>query len=132
LRTRLIAMQDSWSKPDAPKVSDAARQSATSLRERLDTISRRLALAMRFEADDPPGLEYRPPSLAQRLLRLGSSLDNYTTKPTSTQLEELSVLTQQVAEIEGTWKKVSEDDVTALNRTLSAAGVSYRAAGVGN
>jgi photosystem II stability/assembly factor-like uncharacterized protein len=132
LRTRLIAMQDSWSKPDAPKVSDAARQSATSLRERLDTISRRLALAMRFEADDPPGLEYRPPSLAQRLLRLGSSLDNYTTKPTSTQLEELSVLTQQVAEIEGTWKKVSEDDVTALNRTLSAAGVSYLAAGVGN
>jgi photosystem II stability/assembly factor-like uncharacterized protein len=125
LRARLIAMQDSWTKPDAPKVTGAARQSAGGLREKLDAINRRLQLAMRSEADDPPGLEYRPPSLAQRLLRLGNSLDSYATQVTATQSEELAALTKQVTEVERNWKSISEDDVPAFNRTLSSEGISY-------
>src|SRR5262249_30872660 len=127
MRAQTVALQDNWKKPDAPKVPDAVKQAANTLRERLDAIGRRVQLAMRFEADDPPGLEYRPPSVTQRLLRLSSSLDSYTTRPTATQLEELAVLSKLVGDLETSWKKVADEDVPAFNRSAAAAGVTMLA-----
>ena len=99
------------------------------LRERLDAMNRRVMLGGRAEADDAPGLEYRPPSVTQRLLRLASSLDGYASKPTTTQLEELAALSKQVDDLEASWKKVSAEDAPAFNKTVTSAGISYLSVG---
>jgi photosystem II stability/assembly factor-like uncharacterized protein len=129
LRTQTMAVQESWKKPDAPKVPDTLQKAAAALRERLDAMNRRVMLGGRAEADDAPGLEYRPPSVTQRLLRLASSLDGYASKPTTTQLEELAALTKQVDDLKATWKKVSAEDAPAFNKTINSAGISYLSVG---
>jgi hypothetical protein len=124
LRAQIVALEEGWKKADAARVPDSVKQSAGSLRERLDALMRKLQLSIRFEADDPPGLEYRLPSVTQRLLRLSGGLDGYAAKPTATQLEELAALTGQVADLEASWKKVADEDVPAFNRAVSSAGIS--------
>ena len=124
LRTQTIALQDGWKKPGAPKVPDAVEKAAAGFRERVDTLNRRVALGGRAESDDVPGLNYVPPTITQRLLRLSGGLDSYTTKPTSTQLEELAVLTKLVTELEGSWKALSEQELPAFNRSVSGAGIA--------
>jgi AcrR family transcriptional regulator len=125
VRAQRVALEEGWKKPDAARVPDSVKQSAGALRERLDALMRKLQLSMRFEADDPPSLEYRPPSVTQRLLlRLSGGLDGYAAKPTTTQLEELAALTGQVADLEAAWKKVADEDVPAFNRAVASAGIS--------
>jgi Sortilin, neurotensin receptor 3, len=124
VRTQTAALQEGWKKPDAPAVPANVKQSAAGLLEHLDALTRKLQLAMRFEADDPPGLEYRPPSVTQRLLRLSASLDAYTSKPTATQLEELAALAKQVGDLEASWKKLADEEVPAFNRAVASGGIS--------
>jgi hypothetical protein len=124
VRAQIVALEEGWKKPDAARVPDSVKQSAGALRERLDALMRKLQLSMRFEADDPPSLEYRPPSVTQRPLRLSGGLDGYAAKPTTTQLEELAALTGQVADLEAAWKKVADEDVPAFNRAVASAGIS--------
>ena len=125
LRAQTMAVQEGWKKPDAPKVPETLQKAAAALRERLDAMNRRVMLGGRAEADDAPGLDYRPPSVTQRLLRLASSLDGYASKPTTTQLEELAALSKQVDDLEASWKKVSAEDAPAFNKTINSAGISY-------
>ena len=129
MRSQTTALEDGWKKAGAPKIPDAVKQAAGALRERLDVLNRRTLLGGRAEADDVPGLEYRPPSVTQRLLRLSSSLDSDTTKVTATQIEELAALSKQVAEMEASWKKMADEEVPAFNKTFTSAGIGYLSAG---
>jgi photosystem II stability/assembly factor-like uncharacterized protein len=66
----------------------------------------------RENGDDPT--EYTPPSITQRLMRLMSGLDGYTSKPTGNQIEELGVLSKDVTTLEADWKKLSDEGRAAL------------------
>lgn len=124
LRTQTTALVEGWKKPDAPKVPDAAKQAGTALKTKLDELNRSFAIGFGGgDPDDVPGLVYRPPSVTQRLVRLMSGLDGYTTKPTPAQLEELAGLTKLVGDLETSWKTVVDQDVPGFNSKLSSTGM---------
>jgi hypothetical protein len=68
----------------------------------------------RENGDDPT--EYVPPSATQRLMRLMAGMDGYTAKTTGLELEELDGLTKEVANLENSWKKLSDGDVEAFHK----------------
>lgn len=123
LRTQTAALIESWSKPQS-KVPEAVKKSAADLKTKTDAINRRVSMSFFPEGDDVPGLNYTPPSVTQRLLRVMGGLDGYTTRPTPTQTEEVEVLTKLVADLETSWKALVDQDVAALNRSMTSSGVS--------
>jgi Sortilin, neurotensin receptor 3, len=124
LRTQTATMQANWKKPAGLQVPDNVKTSASALQAKADALNKNLSMGgFRENGDDPT--EYVPPSVTQRLMRLMSGLDGYTTKPTGTQLEELATLSQEVGALESSWKKLSDDDVASFNKMLTSSGVSY-------
>jgi hypothetical protein len=79
------------------------------LMEKVNALNKTVALGgFRENGDDPT--EYIPPSITQRLMRLMSGIDGYTSKITGAQREDLAALTKEVGDLEASWKKfVSEN-----------------------
>jgi hypothetical protein len=124
LRTQTTTLQETWKKPGAPKVPENVEKSVGALKEKVDALNKRVAFGGPRESGDDP-TEYVPPSVTQRLLRLSGGLDGYTTAPTGPQLEELAVLTKQASDLEASWKRISAEDVPALSKMVSSAGLGY-------
>ena len=115
LRTELIATETGWKKPGARPVADGLKMSEAALKTKVDALYKTVSLGgFRENGDDPT--EYVPPSATQRLMRLMAGMDGYTAKTTSQEMEELAVLAKEVADLEASWKKLSDGEVTAFNR----------------
>jgi photosystem II stability/assembly factor-like uncharacterized protein len=107
-----------------PKVPDAAKAAAETLKAKLDALNKRVVLGGFREPDSDP-TEYTPPTVTQRLMRLMGDMDGYTALPTEVQNEELAALSAQVGSLEAAWKQTLSQDVAAFNRSLSSSGIGF-------
>jgi hypothetical protein len=115
LRTEIAATEANWKKPGAPVVAAEVKAAEAALKEKADAFNRMVSLGgFRENGDDPT--EYIPPSVTLRLLRLMAGMDGYTAKTTPLELQEVGGLTKEVADLESSWKKLSDGDAAAFHK----------------
>jgi photosystem II stability/assembly factor-like uncharacterized protein len=131
LRTSLHTYVESWKKPGATKPPEAVQKSAQDLLKRVEETCRRLASptqcgekAQALGFAGPP-LEYIPPPTTQRITQLMNGIENYAAPPTAWQLEQIKLLKGMLNDDEAAAKKLSQEDLPALNKLMNDSGVPH-------
>lgn len=155
LRTSLNAAIESWrpasadasarSRRSAPEPNDAreggrpaarapenVRKAAGDLLQKVDVTCRKFASATQcgergsggLGSAGPPLVASRP-AITQRLGQVMSAIENYMAAPTAWQLEQIKVLQGQLKEAEPEARKLTEEDLPALNKLMNEAGMPH-------
>ncbi|MBV8820227.1 MAG: hypothetical protein JO022_17835, partial [Acidobacteriaceae bacterium] len=129
----VTGLQNSWKRPDAPKVSDDLKKQAAELKKKLDDIRPTFAARNFFE---PPPLEERKaellkpepdfvlPALTQRINQQITGVENFAAAPSESELKQIAVVKAAVA-------KADQDiaglraEVVKFNEAMMAARVPY-------
>ncbi|MDQ6801160.1 MAG: hypothetical protein M3041_10015, partial [Acidobacteriota bacterium] len=134
LRTSLNTAIENWKKPGAAKPPDNVQKSAEDLLKRVDETCRKLATpaqcgdrSQSLGSAGPP-LVYVPPAVTQRVTQLLGGIENYAGAPTQWQLDQIKVLQPMLTEANAAARKLASEDLAALNKMMSEAGVPYIAA----
>lgn len=127
MNTALTNLTESWKQPNAPAVPDSIRKAAD------DILARVKAAASVFEnvgggrgggGGAGPALTYVAPPVTQKISRLLSSIDSYSSAPTARQLADMKQAAAQLkkgaADVDALW-----DEVPKLNKMMLEAGVPY-------
>jgi len=129
----LTALQASWKRPDAPKVSDDIKKLADGLKSTLDEMRPVFTPRNFFEA---PSLEDRKaelakpepdfvlPALPQRISALIQGLETYAAAPSDSQLQQVAVVKTALADAGRAIDKLREQVVT-FNEAMNAAKVPF-------
>ncbi|MEO8027411.1 MAG: hypothetical protein ABI823_13105, partial [Bryobacteraceae bacterium] len=129
----LTALQSSWKRPDATKVSDSVKSAASALKNKLDELRPLFAGRNFFQPPSPeerkeelakPEPEFVLPNLAQRVGQLLNQLDGYAAAPSQSQFEQIALTKTAVANgAQGIEKLKAE--VVKFNDAMNAAKVPY-------
>ena len=131
VRTALNTAIENWKKPGAAKPPENVQKSAEDLLKRVDETCRKLATpaqcgdrAQGLGAAGPP-LVYIPPPITQRVTQLLGGIENYAAAPTQWQLDQIKLLQPMLTEANAAARKLATEDLAALNKMMSDAGVPY-------
>jgi hypothetical protein len=69
-----------------------------------------------------------PPPITQRVTQLLGGIENYAAAPTQWQLAQITLLQPMLTEANAAARKLATEDLAALNKMMSEAGVPYIAA----
>jgi len=122
LRTNLTAALEAWKRPAGPKLLEHVKQATMRLLKKVDVLNAPFVREKLGLEPSSPQLVWRPPTVVRRASTLSRSLEGYTAAPTPSQMKELDVVSNKVAEMEASIKKVIDADLAELNRMLSQAG----------
>jgi hypothetical protein len=122
INTALTTLTESWKQPNAPPVPDSVKKAAADLQAKVKPV-----LAT-FEAPAGGGRggggPFVPPPVTQKIARLMTAIDGYSSAPTSRQMADLAEAQTQlqsgIAEVNRLW-----DEVPKFNKTMQDAGVPY-------
>lgn len=129
MTTALTSLTESWNSPNAPTIPENIRKTADELLAKakkaqaaFEAAGGRGGRGGGGSAGPPPA--YIPPPVTQRISRLMSSIDNYSSAPTATQMAEIdqcsAELRKGLDEVNALW-----DDVPKFNKAMADAGVQY-------
>ena len=65
------------------------------------------------------------PPITQRITQLLTGLDNYSAPPTAWQLDQMKLLQTMLAENAAAARKLTQDELAALNKSMNEAGVAH-------
>jgi photosystem II stability/assembly factor-like uncharacterized protein len=131
MRTALNTYVESWKKPNATKPPEAVQKATQDLLKKTDETCRKLATpaqcgeraaALGFAG---PPLVYTPPPTTQRITQLTNSIENFAAAPTAWQLEQIKLLQGMLTQDAAAAKKLSQEDLPALNKLMNDAGVQH-------
>ncbi|MBI3693425.1 MAG: hypothetical protein HY238_01100, partial [Acidobacteria bacterium] len=125
LKTQLTAAMDSWKRPGAPKIPDTVQKAADALAKQVDDVHGKFVAPPQGRGAAGPPLEYRPPTIPQRIGRLMFAIEGYTAAPTAQQKEDLGVVSKLLVEASARVNKLAEEDLAALNTLMNEAGVPH-------
>ncbi len=127
INTALTSLTDSWKLPNAPAVPESVKKAAG------DLIAKVKPALAKFEnpagggrggGGAGPGGPYVPPPVTQKIARLMTSIDAYSSAPTSRQMTDVNEASAQlqagIAEVNRLW-----DEVPKFNKVMQDAGVPY-------
>lgn len=129
----LTALQNSWKRPDAPKISDDVKKMADALKKSLDEVRPLFALRNFFE---PPSAEERKaelakpepdfvlPALLQRINAQIQGLESFAAAPSESQMKQIAVVKGALAEAGQSVDRLREQ-VTKFNDAMNAAKVPF-------
>ncbi len=129
----LTALQASWKRPDAAKVSDDVKKQAESLKKSLDDIRPLFAGRNFFQQ---PSLEERKaelakpepdfvlPSLPQRVQQMVSAFESYSAAPSESQMQQVSLTRTALTDATQKMDRLRAD-VVRFNEAMNAAKVPY-------
>jgi len=132
LHTALKTEIDAWKKPGATtKPSDAIVKAAEDLLKKVDESCKRFANVS--QCGEPaaamgaagPALVYTPPTVTQRVTQLINGIDNYAAAPSAWQLDQIKLLDGMLKESSAAAKKLTQDELAALNKMMNDAGVAH-------
>ena len=127
INTALTSLTDSWKLPNAPAVPDSVKKAAEDLMAKvkpvLATFENPAGGGRGGGGADPDG-PFVPPPVTQKIARLTTTIDGYSSAPTSRQMADLNEASMQlqagIAEVNRLW-----DEVPKLNKVMQDAGVPY-------
>ncbi|MBZ5626663.1 MAG: hypothetical protein LAQ69_49480 [Acidobacteriia bacterium] len=129
----LTALQNSWKRPDAPKIPDDVKKMADGLKKTLDDIRPLFAVRNFFE---PPSAEERKaelakpepefvlPALMQRISSQIQGLEAFAAAPSESQMKQIAVVKTALADA-GRRVDGLRDQVTRFNDAMNAAKVPF-------
>jgi hypothetical protein len=125
LKTQLTSTLESWKRPGASAVPENVRKSAEALSKQVDDLSSRFVAPQGPTGAAGPPLEYRPPTFPQRIGRLMFAIEGYTAAPTSQQIDDIAVVSKSLPEAMTRLKKLTDEDLPALNKAMNDAGMPH-------
>jgi len=129
----LTSLQNSWKRPDAPKVSDELKKSAESLKKSLDDLRPLFATRNFFDQPSPeerkaellkPEPDFVLPALMQRISQSIQQLETYAAAPSPAQLHQIALVKAAVADATRSFDKLRVE-VTKFNEAMNAAKVPF-------
>ncbi|PYQ49857.1 MAG: hypothetical protein DMF59_12360, partial [Acidobacteria bacterium] len=72
-----------------------------------------------------PPLIFIPPAVTVRITQLLGGIENYAAAPTQWQLDQIKVLQPMLTEASAAARKLAQEDLVALNKMITEAGVPY-------
>ncbi|HEY2013052.1 MAG TPA: hypothetical protein VGH38_06090 [Bryobacteraceae bacterium] len=129
----LTSLQNSWKRPDAPKMPDEVKKMADQLKASLDAVRPLFALRNFFE---PASLEERKaelarpepdfvlPALPQRIASQIQGLETFAAAPSETQLKQIAILKTALADATQRVDRLRAE-VLKFNDAMNAAKVPY-------
>ena len=131
LRTALNTQIENWKKPGTPKPSDAIQKAASDLLAKVDDTCKKFGTpaqcgdrAQALGSAGPP-LVYVPPPITQRVTQLLGGIENYAAAPTQWQLDQIKLLQGMLTEANAAARKLTTEDLAALNKMMNDAGVPH-------
>jgi photosystem II stability/assembly factor-like uncharacterized protein len=125
LTASLKGLQESWAKPGAPKISDALKKAVGETAKRVGEIHGLFVqprVPLWLGSSSPP-IVYPPVTFQQRILRVGSAIENVTAVPAAADLVEIGAIATALKEAGAAIDRLVSVDLPALNKSLAAAGL---------
>ena len=129
----LTSLQNSWKRPDAPKVPDNIQQMAESLKKTLDDMRPLFSGRNFFEPPSPeerkaelskPEPEFVLPPLMQRVSALIQALETFAAAPSESQLQQIALAKTAITDAGRNIDKL-RDEVARFNDAMNAAKVPF-------
>jgi len=129
IQSALKAARESWKKEaekkDGLKISADILKSADDLQKKVDDIALKYQREQQGLGNAGPPFEWRPDPLPSQVQDLMQDLDEFAAAPGGQQKEKLAELTPLVADASAQVKKISDEDLPALNKKLNDAGIPH-------
>jgi hypothetical protein len=126
MNTALSSLVDSWNQPTAPTIPQAIKDAAKALQDKLKpAVATFVGGAGGGRGGGAgPALQYTPPTVNAKIQRLMTTIDNFSSAPTATQLADMEKCGAQLKAGLPDIDKLMEE-VLAFNKKMQDAGVPY-------
>jgi hypothetical protein len=131
LRTSLSNFLEGAKRPGAAKLPENVQKAAEELLKKTEETCKKFAAPAQCGERGPgrgaagPPLVFVPPAINQRLGQLLGGIENYTAAPTAWQLDQIKLLQGLLSDANGAAKKLTQEDLPALNKMMNDAGVPH-------
>jgi photosystem II stability/assembly factor-like uncharacterized protein len=129
IKEGLKAARDQWKKdadkPDAPKIPADIQKAAEELQKNVDAVAEKYVREQQGLGNAGPPFEWKPEPLPQQVQGLLRELDGFWEAPGGQQKEKLAELTPLMNDASAKVKKISEEDLPALNKKMNDAGIPH-------
>src|SRR5262249_41355921 len=129
IQSALKSTRESWKKEaekkDGLKIPADIVKSADDLQKKVDDVALKYQREQQGLGNAGPPFEWRPDPLPSQTEDLLTDLDEFAAAPGAQQKEKLAELTPLVADAGAQVKKISDEDLPALNKKMNEAGIPH-------
>jgi hypothetical protein len=112
-------------KPNTTKIPDEMVKAADELQKKVDTVAEKFIREREGLGNAGPPFEWKPAPLPNQVQNLLDALDEFVAAPSGQQREKLAELTPLVNDASAQVKKISEEELPALNKKMNDAGIPH-------
>ncbi|HEU0370148.1 MAG TPA: hypothetical protein VFR42_13105, partial [Candidatus Acidoferrum sp.] len=129
IQSALTSARESWKKEadkkDGLKIPAEIVKSADDLQKKVNDVALKYRREQQGLGNAGPPFEWRPDPLPSQVQDLMQDLDEFAAAPGGQQKEKLAELTPLVADASAQVKKISDEDLPALNKRMNEAGIPH-------
>jgi photosystem II stability/assembly factor-like uncharacterized protein len=129
IQSALKSARESWKKEadkkDGLKIPAEIVKSADDLQKKVNDVALKYQREQQGLGNAGPPFEWRPDPLPSQVQDLMQDLDEFAAAPGGQQKEKLAELTPLVANASAQVKKISDEDLPALNKRMNDAGIPH-------
>jgi predicted transcriptional regulator len=129
IQTALKAAREQWKKdagkPNTTKIPDDIVKAADELQKKVDAVADKFVRERPGLGDAGPAFEWKPDPLPNQTQNLLNDLNGFSAAPSTHQKEKLAELTPLVNDASAAVKRISEEDLPALNKKMNDAGIPH-------
>ncbi|HXM94504.1 MAG TPA: hypothetical protein VOA64_09665 [Candidatus Dormibacteraeota bacterium] len=129
LKLALKTARDQWkadaNKPASPKIPEDIQKAAEELQKKVDKVAEKYVREREGLGNAGPPFEWKPDPLPEQVQDLLEDLDGFAAAPGGQQKEQLAQLVPLVNEGSVQVKKLTEEDLPALNKKINDAGIPH-------
>jgi hypothetical protein len=129
IQTALKAAREQWKKdtgkPNSTKIPDEIVKAADELQKKVDSVAEKFVREREGLGNAGPPFEWKPDPLPNQVQDLMDDLDGFAAAPSAHQKEKLAELTPLVNDASAQVKKISDEELPALNKKMNDAGIPH-------
>ena len=129
IQTALKTAREQWKKdagkPNTTKIPDDIVKAADELQKKVDAVAEKFIREREGLGNAGPPFEWKPDPLPNQVQELMDDLDGFAAAPSAHQKEKLAELTPLVNDGSVQVKKISDEELPALNKKMNDAGIPH-------
>jgi hypothetical protein len=125
IQTALKTAREQWKKPNTTKIPDDIVKAADELQKKVDGVAGKFIREREGLGNAGPPFEWKPEPLPNQVQDLLADLDGFVAAPGGQQKEKMAELGPLVSEASGQVKKLTEEELPALNKKMNDAGIPH-------
>jgi hypothetical protein len=125
IQTALKTAREQWKKPNTTKIPDDIVKAADELQKKVDGVAGKFIREREGLGNAGPPFEWKPEPLPNQVQDLLADLDGFVVAPGGQQKEKMAELGPLVSEASGQVKKLTEEELPALNKKMNDAGIPH-------